>query len=335
MNPATSISVVIVTCNRADELKTISLPALAQQSLSPIRVLLWDASEGDMARDAATSLQTSIPMLAYVRAPRRGIASQRNDAIPHCTGDVILFLDDDAELWPDALRQLTLVFDADTERHIAGSQCRLVASRSSRAHGRLRWLAAHPYRAIFLLGNFSWRQGFLVSGHTTDGEPLPERAATTQATLGGCEEDVQWMWGNCMAWRRNVFDLPGIRFDEDLQRTGPYAFLEDVMLSRQVLHTTRLVLARAKAALCVHHETGGGRVDLLTFGRMYAFNYWLLWHKQVRRTPLSILAFLWSQCGLLVGFAARDLASGHRRRVQGLVQGWRDIQGWTNRPTST
>ena len=334
MSHPTTISVVIVTRNRAAELKAISLPSVARQSLSPVQVLLWDASDDDATRDGAAGMQASMPTLEYVRAPRRGIPSQRNDAIPHCMGDIILFLDDDAELWPDALAQLVIVFDADTESRIAGCQCTLVAgARWKNRTSGLRWFLAHLYRSVFVLDTFSRHQGFLSSGHTTGAEPLLEAKALSQATQGGCEQGLQWMWGGCAAWRRDVFDLPGIRFDEELQRTSPYAFLEDVMLSRQVVRTTSLGLVRARAALCVHHETGGGRVDLRVFGRMYSFNYWLVWHRQVHRTPLSVIAFLWSQVGLLLGFAVRDLVSGHQGRLPGLLQGWRDIRTWTDRST--
>jgi GT2 family glycosyltransferase len=324
----TPISVVIVTRNRAPELKNISLPSLARQTHSPVQVLLWDASDDEATRDVAGGMQAAIPGLTYVRAPRRGTASQRNDAIARCTGDIVLFLDDDTELWPNALQQMALVFDADTEHRIAGCQPVLVASPSSRSRGNLRWLAAHVYRTIFLLGSFSRRQGFLLSGHTTGGEPLPERLVIAQAADGGCGESVQWLSGACMAWRRDVFDVPGNRFDEDLQVTSSYAFLEDVMFSRQVLRTAPRVLVLARKALCTHHEVGGGRPDLWTFGRMYALNFWLLWHKQVDRTAASVLAFLWSQVGLLIAFAARDLASGHFSRVRGLAQGWHDIRAW-------
>jgi glycosyltransferase involved in cell wall biosynthesis len=331
----TRISVVIVTRNRSAELAGISLPSLARQTCPPTQVLLWDASDDDATRDASEAMRASMPMLTSARAPRRGICSQRNDAIPHCTGDVILFLDDDAELLPEALQQISLVFEADGDHHIAGCQCTLIAGTRwrNRTSGP-RWFLAHLYRTVFVLDTFSRHQRFLPSGHTTGTEPLPEAKALTQATQGGCEQGLQWMWGGCTAWRRDVFNLPGIRFDEDLQLTSPYAFLEDLMLSRQVLRTTSLALVRARAALCVHHETGGGRSDLLTFGRMYGFNYWLVWHKQVHRSPASVLAFLWSQIGLSIGFAARDLVSGRRGRVQGLIQGWRDIRDWTDRRTS-
>jgi len=327
MSNPTTISVVIVTRNRAAELAGISLPSVARQSVSPVQILLWDASDDDATRDLAAGMRVSMPGLEYVRAPRRGIPSQRNDAVPHCTSDVILFLDDDAELWPDALRQLALVFDADADRRIAGCQCTLVAGpRWKNRTAGLRWFLAHLYRSMFLLDTFSRRQGFLTSGHTTGAEPLPEAQALARAKQAGCERGLQWVWGGCVAWRRTVFANPEIRFDEDLQVTGSYGFLEDTMFARQVLCLTGMELVCARAALCMHHETGGGRVDLRTFGRMYAFNYWLLWHKQVRRTPASVLAFLWSQCGLLVGFAARDAVSGRFERVRGMSDGWRLVR---------
>jgi hypothetical protein len=66
---------------------------------------------------------------------------------------------------------------------------------------------------------------------------------------------------------------------------------------------------------------------------MYAFNYWLLWHKQVRRSPASVFAFVWSQFGILIGFAARDALSGRFERVRGLVQGWKLVRQSLEGPT--
>ncbi|HWQ22025.1 MAG TPA: glycosyltransferase [Clostridia bacterium] len=334
MSSKTAISVVIVTRNRPGELACIALPSLAHQTSSPAQVLVWDASD-DMATQGVVTSMQPLPgtSLQYVRAPRQGTPSQRNDAVSQCIGDVILFLDDDTELWPDALRQLALVFDADTGRRIAGCQCTLVAGpRWKNRTSGVRWLLAHLYRSVFLLDTLSRRQGFLPSGHTTGAEPLPEVKAVAQAAQGGCERGLQWMWGNCMAWRRSIFATPGARFDEELQATGSYGFLEDTMFSRQVLRLTGMELVRARAALCMHHEAGGGRADPRRFGAMYAFNYWLLWRRQVRHTPASTLAFLWSQCGLLVGFAARDILSGRFERVRGLIDGWNLIRNRAGRP---
>jgi GT2 family glycosyltransferase len=334
VNPESVISVVIVTRNRSRELAGISLPSLAHQTRPPVQIIVWDASDGEATRQLVRDMQSTIGApLEYVRAPRQGTSSQRNDAIQSCTGDIILFLDDDTELWPDALHQLALVFDADTGHDIAGCQCTLVAGTrwKNRTTG-IRWFLVHLYRSLFLLDTFSRHQGFLLSGHTTGAEPLAESQALAQAAHGGCERGLQWIWGNCMACRRTVFDNPQIRFDEDLQATGSYAFLEDTMFSRQALRLTGMDLVRARAALCMHHETGGGRADSRRLGAMYAFNYWLLWHKQVRRTPASVLAFLWSQCGLLVGFSARDAVSGHFERVRGMLEGWKLVRKWLADP---
>ncbi len=336
MNPETIISVVLITRNRPGELATISLPSLARQTCSPAQVLVWDASDDRTTQEVVRNVRPASGVRPeYVRAPRRGTSSQRNDAILQCTGSVILFIDDDTELWPDALQQLALVFDTDTDHRIVGCQCTLVAGpRWKNRTSGLRWFLAHLYRFVFLLDTFSHRQRFLPSGHTTGAEPVPEVRALAQAAQGGYERGLQWMWGNCMAWRRSIFDSPRMRFDEDLQTTGPYAFLEDTMLSRQVLRLTGMELVRARAALCMHHEAGGGRVDLRHFGAMYAFNYWLLWHKQVRRTPVSVLAFMWSQCGLLIGFAARDALSGQFERVRGMADGWKLVRKWQEDPTA-
>jgi glycosyltransferase involved in cell wall biosynthesis len=47
-----TLSVMIATKNRAEELRTISLPSLAKQDTRDFEVIVWDASEDDASQVA-------------------------------------------------------------------------------------------------------------------------------------------------------------------------------------------------------------------------------------------------------------------------------------------
>ncbi|MDR3075862.1 MAG: glycosyltransferase, partial [Synergistaceae bacterium] len=78
------ISVIIPTMNRADALGKTSLPSLLRQNNADFEVIVWDASEGGESAEVCERLREDFAAmgasLRYHKAPRRGSASQRNDA---------------------------------------------------------------------------------------------------------------------------------------------------------------------------------------------------------------------------------------------------------------
>ena len=106
------ISVVIATRNRADALEQISLPSLAKQDFKDFEVIIWDASDDDKSKIVVENFIQSHPgiIVRYFKAPRVGLASQRNDVVKVARGDIIFFIDDDSEVSSDGLSALNETF---------------------------------------------------------------------------------------------------------------------------------------------------------------------------------------------------------------------------------
>ena len=108
-------SVLVVSYRRPDDLERC-LRSLACQVRLPDEVIL-----ATVATDTATDVvlerwQTSgeLPGLAHIKTPEPSILAQENLALAHATGDVVCFIDDDAEAFPDWL--------ANIEAHYRDSQ---------------------------------------------------------------------------------------------------------------------------------------------------------------------------------------------------------------------
>ena len=111
--PPTLLSVVIATKNRAEELRTISLPSLAKQDTRDFEVIVWDASEDNRSEQVVQALAVAhpdIPFL-YFKAPRNGLCAQRNDAVKVARGEIVFFIDDDSEVSPDGIAALRDTFE--------------------------------------------------------------------------------------------------------------------------------------------------------------------------------------------------------------------------------
>ena len=106
------ISVIIATRNRAKALEAISLPSLAEQTYNDFEVIIWDASDDDSTKRVVEKYKSQHPWIdvRYFRAPRKGLASQRNDAVKVVRGNIVLFIDDDSEVSPNGLNAVIEAF---------------------------------------------------------------------------------------------------------------------------------------------------------------------------------------------------------------------------------
>jgi len=303
MSGRASISVLIVTRNRAAALERTALPALARQTCLPREVLVWDASDGEEGRTVVERVAAGNPALGlrWVRAPRKGSASQRNDALQEVKGDFVLFLDDDAALSADGLESLADAF-ADPSVSGAGLDIRLTES-ARRVHARRSALEIF-LRRLFLLPSPAARPVCLASGWNR--YPLEPYAG-----------EAQWLCSCCAAFRREV--LRGRPFEEALERFGGYAYAEDVLFSQRLWRRGhRLVLAARGWAF--HDQEEGGRLESSGFWAARLYNGFVLWREAVYPSaPWTFGAYLWSAAGYALFLAATGLRD--RARLAGLARG--------------
>lgn len=109
MNRLPVISVIIPTYRRREYLVKV-LDALATQTVPPGEVFVVDASPADEQLTDATVARYP-GWLKYERYNQPGSASkQRNLALARCTGEILLFLDDDVEFGPELIANYLAAF---------------------------------------------------------------------------------------------------------------------------------------------------------------------------------------------------------------------------------
>ena len=102
MNP--TISVVIPTHDRRSSVLRL-LRALGEGGIPPERFEVWVVADGcsDDTVEAARAESVGFPLHVLEQAPARGSAAARNLGAAHARGDLLVFLDDDIEPFPDML----------------------------------------------------------------------------------------------------------------------------------------------------------------------------------------------------------------------------------------
>jgi len=280
------ISVVIATKNREDQLSSVSLPSLARQQGAPsFEVIVWDASDNDKSQRLVAEFAAQNPAVdvRYFKAPRIGLARQRNDAVKEAKGDVVFFIDDDSEISPDGIQALADMFAADDR--IAGGCLPLdynfpdgtkPAILKVSGDGPVAWLVKGYYKVF--------EPSKKASGYFP---PIPPTGSGSISHLFGCD----------MAFRKEIFSTH--RFEERLQRFSNYVICDDLIFSRVLLQEGRQ-LQVAGSGYVIHKAASGGRFKFgFDTGRVEGYNAGLVW--LVSAFPWSrwtIFPFFWARTGV-------------------------------------
>ncbi len=115
-----SISVIIITRNRAESLKD-ALDSLTRQSRQPDEVIIVDNDSKDNTREVALSFNDRLNIKCIYEAIR-GIPHARNAGIENATGDIIAYIDDDCVADQDWLKCLEIPFIRDPNIGVVGGE---------------------------------------------------------------------------------------------------------------------------------------------------------------------------------------------------------------------
>ncbi len=115
-----SISVIIITRNRADSLKD-TLASLTRQSRQPDEVVVVDNASEDNTKDTVLGFKDRLN-IKYVYEARRGIPYARNAGLLSSTGDIIVSLDDDCVASDDWLKYTEIPFIRDPNIGVVGGE---------------------------------------------------------------------------------------------------------------------------------------------------------------------------------------------------------------------
>ena len=268
-----NITVVIPTKGRPTELCD-ALRSIAQQTVPVAQVIVVDASPQAADPGALQQfLETAGSPIEFIyqwESKTTGLTVHRNVAIPLARGDVIQFLDDDAELAPDYFSRLLPVF---ADPAVGGAAGWIIDPAIGRRRLK-RW-----FWRLFYWGAFRQRREELFLSQ-------PRGLSPTNVLPG------------VSAYRRTVFD--DLRFDEALPGAGVG---EDIEFSFRVGRRWRLYIE--PSARLFHHSSPVERQSLRrNIADKVAF-YHYHFRKNMPGRPLEWAAYGWLNFGLLLDAAVR------------------------------
>lgn len=91
------LSIVIITCNRMDELKKTLLSCIEKTTM-PIEIIVVDNGSTDGTKEMVTDIQTTgnCNIRLYFSETNLGVSGGRNKGFELATSNIVLFMDDDA-----------------------------------------------------------------------------------------------------------------------------------------------------------------------------------------------------------------------------------------------
>ncbi|MEW5773298.1 MAG: glycosyltransferase [Thermodesulfobacteriota bacterium] len=308
MSNLPSVSAVIVTYNRPDEL-SVAIRSILTQTVRPVEVLVLDDGATLPGMPHAEELAAAgIRPVFHRNTAGPDLTAMRNLGAELSTGEIVAYLDDDVELFPDYFERLLEVYARDPGRRIGGVGGFVVNPKPMTWRRRLRWWI----NVLFL--NAGFREGrVLPSGFCTDlfATPRPITAET----------EVDFFMGATSSFRREVFDHE--RFTPGYHA---YALDEDKDFSRRV--SLRRPLVTTPLARLYHFESPRMRPDRENYSRRFIIGRYLFFINYERKSPWQWPLFWWAAFGYFLCRAAYALAkpdANEAARLRGILGAVRDI----------
>lgn len=296
MRPA----VVICTKDRPERVRAVC-NNIARERPDAFLVIV-DASVDTATQNVCREVSQSHEKLdlRWVKAPRPGLARQRNHAVSVCKEagiSIVHFLDDDVEVLPGYFAAIERRFVSDPELMGVGG---CVQNQRVEKHDR--------FNRIFLL---SGRDPYTVlkSGRVVN--PQPAHGAPRRSRF----DRVDWLQGFAMSYRIDAF--ASCAFDE---RLSGYSFGEDRDFTFRLSRSH--AIAVEPEARCLHHRAPENRLNSERFG----FESTVLlhaWVREHRHHGLSLIAFYWA----LLGDLLRHLIAIPTRQPGRAGDSWPYVKG--------
>lgn len=280
------LSVVVATLDRPEVLRRC-LECVLAHDLPPVEVIVVDGSATRSSEPVATELAGGPVPVRYLTSPR-GLTKQRNVGLDAATGDVVVFVDDDALLRPGAL---AVVASAYSSPDVVGVTGRVFEPASNRRLGK----------------ESPWRR--LIPGGGAEGTMTrfgyPRRLVHVDQP-----RDIEFLSGCFMSARTEL--AREVRFDEHLPG---YGLAEDEDFGYRLSRRGRV--RYVPAAAVDHDNSGFGGRDRRAFGRTVVMNRAYLFQKNFPGGRLARAQFV-----MLIGaLAAHRLLNRDPVGARGVLAG--------------
>jgi GT2 family glycosyltransferase len=292
------ISIIIPTKNRKEDL-LITLRSVIQQSCPPEEVVVIDQSQESCREGVLELFKTSGNKLDLIYLWDKeipGLAEARALGVKKSGGEIVFFLDDDITLDRNCIENLLKTYEENP--HLGG----IGGVDTSWANKSLWLLLA---KSIFTCGPLTGRRGgWFFTGwlphyfHNRLTTPYPS----------------WWLLGGIMSFKKHVVEEIGF----DKQLVG-HVFMDDVDLTFRASKKYCLVIdpkvrGYHRGGMVAHYNTKENYEKRIS-------GEWYFFKKNIEKTPLNILLFLWSFLGRLLGALFVSLAQGTLDPLRGFLRG--------------
>ena len=244
-----NLSIIIPTKNRKEDLLEC-INSIVRQNPLPFEIIVVDQSSNqDDAEQIIKSTVNNRARLVYWYDNKiEGLTNARNIGIKYCSGELVLFLDDDAVLLDKCIHNLLYIFENDAKKEIGGIGLAIVNE-----HGSFRAVASEY---IFCHGPF--RSFFRYSYFQRHFSHIKQKLFLSR------------MIGGCACYRRAIFDQ--FKFDENYKgySSGEDQIFSFVVSKKFKTYLTPLVMIEHDR-LRKHRLNKGLRQRQITFLNFYLF----------------------------------------------------------------
>jgi O-antigen biosynthesis protein len=263
-----SVSIVIATCDRPDDLRRCLRGVQHLGSSRSIDVIVVD-NRPHSGRTAPAVAE--FPEVVLITEPRPGVAYARNAGILAARGAIIVTIDDDVSVPPDWLEKLIAPLARRDVMVVTGNVLPLELATS----------AQRLFEAYGGLGRGS--VGFEMNGDSFRNALLP----VPVWKLGGTAN---------AAFRASIFDDPAIGLMEETLGPGmPSGVGEDIYLFFKVLRAGHTIVYEPEARVWHSHRRALADVRRQIYGYskgFVSFQLTTLWRDRDARALIALLASL-------------------------------------------
>jgi len=273
-----TVSVIIPTRNRPEELSTL-LTCLSEQTVRPREIIVIDDSDDSkteqLVRENAGELRIKRITLSYARNENeKSLTIARNLGVSLAKFEIIMFLDDDVELYNNYLEEVLKVY----ARNPAA-----VGVQGYFKTGRNNSLSNAMHKVFYLSQSVQNKWQILPSGQEVF--PIPLTKTIDCPRLSGANH----------SYRKQVFKL--LSFDETLKG---YGFGEDKDFSYRVSKKYPKGLYCTPNAKLIHKESTKARLPRKSQLYMESVNDLYFFYKNIPQTLSNKAIYAWSRIGLLI-----------------------------------
>lgn len=290
-----NITLVLCTRNRWEGMLR-NLALYVEQFQEGDEVIIVDSSDEIHEFSQENFVQTQAKIYYYHTLP--GLPMQRNYGIDRASGALIMFLDDDIYLYPDALKSVRSFFEAhrDVDAVTGALSEKLLPSRLMRA-------------LQYVFGKLFFTSYFGKMGLTPGG--LPIIALDTEN-----KHEAKFLRGGFSVYRSTVFER--VRYDEHFKN---YAYLEDTDFSMQFNRCFRACFLDTFRGFHAHESTVNR--DQSSYRKQYVLNYVYIYRKFHLGSDFKMHRVL---LGLLLLNGVKSLLTWNGSFYRGTLQGLKEIK---------